>query len=189
VSQEKDMFRELTAKLSALNPDVDRHTKLLRQEEAQLARLLEKKEMLQNDLNSLLESEEGVTLELEEVQVAIEGLSIQKAEFDEKLQNIIQLVSEAREEESLSNRVYNQALADLKDFEKTLEANKGRRAALEQERDSSSNRKERLSQEIEMLSIELSQVEMSIQELISERELREQEHDQEDLLRFARYRQ
>ncbi len=154
----KEKFQDLTVRLAALNPDVERHSLLLRQVEAQVARLSEKKNILSEDLAKAMEEEARVTTELEAIANKISESSLIRKDLEIRVEQVqAQLEAEVTklqaQEETLRE---NQSFA--KDADRAVADLKAKLAALEQEQMSSMARKSQLSDEIMRIESELAQI-------------------------------
>jgi chromosome segregation protein len=194
IAREKEKFRELTTRLAALNPDVEKHSLLLRQVEAQLARLSEKQTLLREDLErSRLEKEEITqrVAELTEQLSAAEGRREETRarldELDGELKSLLALLRDA--EQKLQGLSQDQKRHDQKTAELQT-----KRATAEQERTLSSARRQHLDagivqlrSEIEALVAELELVreERLTQETIFET-FRAEEREAKDLVEQGR---
>ena len=161
--QARESFRELTHRLAALNPDVERFATFLRQVEAQIARLSEKSNLLGEEQVSLTSSiNESTTLltQLAEelairderrqaVSDELEQLEIELKTMTETLRNADRALSEQRNE--------------AKTLEKTLAEIQSRRATSEHELTLSQTREVQLTQEIETAQQEIAELVESIE--------------------------
>jgi len=144
----KAQFRELTAKLVALNPDVENLSHLLRQDEASLARLMEKTSLLTADLAR-------ADAEMTEVSARIDQLvlELQTTEDERQLSETsvleIQTLLETQLTEQRTREVTHSELQNAHRMtERELGTAETRRATLEQEKSSSANRKVQIEERL-----------------------------------------
>jgi chromosome segregation protein len=137
----KTRFRELTAQLAALNPDVENLSRLLRQDEASLARLQEKTSLLGADLVRAEQESAEISTRIEHLVHELEGTDDERHQSETAVHEL-QFQLEAHLEEQ---RTREASLSDLQGAHRQMERELGsaetRRATLEHEKSSSATRK------------------------------------------------
>ena len=164
LSLAKEKFQDLTARLSSLNPDVEKHSLLLRQVEAQVARLMEKKQILSEDLERSLTEHGERSLRLQEISEKIGEVSIRRGETLDHLQFIeekLQVATDAQVEKENELQVIQRM---AKDSDQKLSGLRSRLAAAEQEETLSKSRQVQIQEEIGRLDIELSDIQSTYEQ-------------------------
>jgi chromosome segregation protein len=155
----KEEFRALTGKLSALNPDVEKHSSFLRQVEAKAARLSEKQEMLGLELKEIEERSGEHNARLEECLAELEGIEERSKTLGLEVENMQgNLQTFVDKEKSLETQVIT-LQNELRGSEKILADLRSDLATHKQELHMSESRRERSLAEIERLSGEVSLIE------------------------------
>ncbi len=159
----KNEFRELTARLAALNPDVERLSHLLRQDEATLARLNEKQILLEQDLKSSESQIQQNTAQIDELLAKVD-------ESKSKREAAEVLFQEAEDALKLSLQCYQdheKLLAEIgsenQKIEKDLISTQGKKATFEQEKKSAQDRVVQLQARISELSASVAQTTTDIE--------------------------
>ncbi len=144
----KSQFRELTAKLAALNPDVENLSTLLRQDEATLARLHEK-------LNILSQERANIEIESSELSAKVETLvaNLERSEESKTQAELKVTECHSKLEEAIESLKEKESeLSDLqiahRQLGKDLSGAETKRATLEHERDSSNHRKRVIEEQL-----------------------------------------
>jgi chromosome segregation protein len=167
-NQAKTQFRELTARLAALNPDVENLSHLLRQDEASLARLQEKTSLLGADLTRADHEMAEVSTRIEQLVQDLEGTEDERQLADSSVAEIQSQLEARLEEQRTHESAHSELQAQHRQMERELGLAETRRATLEQEKTSSSARK----LQIENRLVELEQ---DIRNCVSEIEKRLEE--------------
>lgn len=155
IGQEKDRFRELTARLAALNPDVEKHSLLLRQVEAQLARLTEKQTLLAQDLARIGEEKAEIDGRVAELTESLTIAETRRTETQARLDDAIAELQTSLNLQREAESAHQQLSADSRRQENRLGELQTQRAGALQERTLSSGRKEHLETGIASLRTEL----------------------------------
>ncbi|MEO5667259.1 MAG: AAA family ATPase [Bdellovibrionota bacterium] len=137
----KAQFRELTARLSALNPDVENLSHLLRQDEASLARLQEKTSLLGSDLVRAEHEMAEVSSRITQLVTELEGTEDERHQAETSVHEL-QLQLDTRLEEQRAHETAHSTLQNSqRQMERELGTAETRRATLEHEKSSSAARK------------------------------------------------
>ncbi|HVJ64853.1 MAG TPA: AAA family ATPase [Bdellovibrionota bacterium] len=155
----KEEFRNLTGKLAALNPDVEKHSSFLRQVEAKAARLSEKQTMLGLELKELSGRAEEHNARLEECLANLESIEVRSETLaaDVETQSLeVQALLE--KEKSLEAQLIGYQ-NELRSSEKIVSDLRSELATHKQELHMSQSRRERSLAEIDRLSAEVAQIE------------------------------
>lgn len=160
----KEKFQDLTARLSAINPDVEKHSSLLRQVEAQVARLLEKRSLLGEELLRSQTEQGEVSQKLETLSQDVgaltekkESLSLGLAEAEQKLENV-------RGEQQVCEDSLRTLQKSAQEIDRKLGDLRARKAAGEQEQSLSETRKGQITVEITRLDGEITDIEQNFNE-------------------------
>jgi chromosome segregation protein len=147
IQNAKEKFRELTQRLASLNPDVERYSSFLREVEAKLARLSEKKNLLLEEINK-------GNIETEEINSKINELSLQLVEIEARKQKAqSDLIEHDNVKELLQTdlEAVQAKLADLrsqsKSLEKQISSSQSQRSALSQEHNLQNARRSQIQDE------------------------------------------
>jgi chromosome segregation protein len=165
----KAQFRELTARLAALNPDVENLSTLLRQDEAALARLQEKTSLLSSDLKSVQEEAAEISSRLEHLVAELEATEDQKLQAQARVEELESSLTAQLEEQ----KSYEQALQAAQNEYRQLEREQGtaetRRATLEHERESAITRKTQIEERLVSLEQDIrncvAEIEAKLEEI------------------------
>ncbi|MBS1984576.1 MAG: AAA family ATPase [Bdellovibrionales bacterium] len=171
IGQEKDRFRELTARLAALNPDVEKHSVLLRQVEAQLARLSEKQTLLQEDLSRTIQEKADITGKIDEINQLLQEAEARKVATAESLESVKAELQTALALQREAESKFQQLGQEARRCEQRLSELQTRRAAAEQERTLSSARREHLESGIANIESEIASLAAQLETQAAEREL------------------
>lgn len=168
-NQAKSQFRELTARLAALNPDVENLSTLLRQDEAALARLQEKTNLLSADLKTVQEESVEISTRLNQLVLELESAEDQKLLAEANLENFESQLSTQLEDQKSHEQVLQNLQSEHRRVEKEQGSAETRRATLEQERESSSMRKLQIEERLVSLEQEIrtcvNEIEAKLEEI------------------------
>lgn len=169
LSIEKEAYKLLTQRLVALNPGLQKHTDLIRELEAQVARLGEKKENLAREFDQNSEKLETLKLQLEERNtVLIEKTELRKnseealSDAQSKLTQVELRIKEKSSELESVQKLYSDVL-------KQLTSLKTDQAGLLQEKNLSASRLAQLEADFKEVSLQLDQIQGSREELARSR--------------------
>jgi chromosome segregation protein len=147
IHQSKDKFRELTQRLAALNPDVERYSTFLREVEAKIARLSEKKILLEEEVQKgLIESAE-INQKLEELSVSLQEIEVRKNAIQSLVienDNVREIVQNQVAEK---NSILSDLRSQIKTAERELSSVQNTRSALTQEQSLQNARKSQIFDE------------------------------------------
>lgn len=164
LSQAKEKFRELTSQLAALNPDVEKHSVFLRQVEAQLARLSEKKDLLSAELTRAIEESHEITLKLEEVTAELSHAELRKDQILEQLgqteADLEILQSQSQQHASKVSELRTQ----VKQSDREIADMQTKRASSEQERNILKAREAQLSEEITRFEVQVVELNAAVED-------------------------
>jgi len=160
----KDRFRELTQQLSALNPDVERYSSFLRQVEAKMARLSEKKNLLSEQLEKAKVDSLELSAKIEEITNRLSESEEKKLIQSEKLQSSQIELDEKSSLSQISHQTLNGLRNEIRSLEKTLGEQQTQRAALEQENNLLTVRKTQINEENVRFEEQSIEIRMSIEE-------------------------
>jgi chromosome segregation protein len=151
----KNTFRDLTAKLAALNPDVEKLSTLLRRDEAYLARLLEKRELLTQDLIRIESDVQEISAKLEDLVVRLQSLDEQKEQAAMAVEDV-QLQLQGRiDEQKAAEALLASVQQQYRNVDRELAQGQTRKAGLERELQVSSARAEELIARTQEIDTEL----------------------------------
>jgi len=166
---EREAYKLLTQRLVALNPGLQKHTDLIRELEAQVARLGEKKENLAREFELNTDKLEALKLQLEERNtLLIEKTDLRKgseealADVQAKLALVELRIKEKGSELEGVQKLYSDVL-------KQLTSQKTEQASLLQEKNLSSSRLVQLEADFKEVSEQLDQIQASREELARSR--------------------
>lgn len=164
IAEEKDKFRELTARLAALNPDVERHSVLLRQVEAQLAKLSERETLLTEELARATQEKDELSRKIEEITEQVATAEARKLatkdSLDGSLAELQTSLGLQREAEAKLQGLAQQARKQ----DQELSELRSSRAAAEQEKTLSAARRQHLEHEIGMIRQDIEALALEIEE-------------------------
>lgn len=165
LSVEKEAYKLLTQRLVALNPGLQKHTDLIRELEAQVARLGEKKENLAREFDQNSEKLENLTLQLQDRNtLLIEKTELRKGcedsltEAQARLAQVELRIKEKGGELEGVQKLYSDVL-------KQLTSLKTEQASLLQEKNLSSSRMMQLETDLREIATQLDQIQSSREEL------------------------
>jgi chromosome segregation protein len=161
----KEKFRELTQRLAALNPDVENHSRFLRQVEAQLARLTEKRELLSQDLVRAGESSVELSAKIEEATTLLRESEERRAVLEGDFANLESELQAATAAQKTAEASASELQNKAKGVDRELSDERSRKAAADQERILSLARQDQLGQEIEILAQEGAELASRLEEL------------------------
>ncbi|MEZ4814385.1 MAG: AAA family ATPase [Bdellovibrionota bacterium] len=166
---EKEAYKLLTQRLVALNPGLQKHTDLIRELEAQVARLGEKKENLSREFELNSEKLEDLKVQLEERNsLLIEKTELRKTceesllDAQAKLSEVELRIKEKSTELESAQKLYNEVL-------KQLTSQKTEQASLLQEKNLSASRLAQLEADFKEVSAQLDVIQVSREELAKSR--------------------
>lgn len=136
----KNQFRELTAKLSALNPDVEKYTVFLGQVEADLARLHEKQSLYRVEEESLKSRIQENNQDISSLERSFREQQEEKQSLESNLLNSENEVENNRANFNELETVIEKYSHELREGEKTLSNKQQELATLKQEADMSKQR-------------------------------------------------
>lgn len=163
-AQAKEHFRELTARLAALDPAVEKHSLFLRQVEATLARLSEKKDILSNDLTEAIREQSEISVKLQHAAEGLASAEARKGQSNEKLKAVETSLQAALALQSHKEQIHQHLTAESKKLDKEIADAQSQKAALDQEKILSAARREQLQLEVENLSQNLLELDGQIAE-------------------------
>lgn len=166
----KEKFQDLTARLSALNPDVEKHSSLLRQVEAQVARLLEKQSLLGEELERSQNGQAEVSEKLEIITQEVAQSTEAKALLATALENAQQKLETVRQEQLTCEENLRNVQRSAKEVDRQLSDLRARKAAGEQEQSLSVTRQTQITEEIARLETEIGGIEEHFNEEMMVRE-------------------
>ncbi len=165
LSVEKEAYKLLTQRLVALNPGLQKHTDLIRELEAQVARLGEKKENLGREFELNSDKLEALKSQLEERNtLLVEKTDLRSAaeqnhsELQSKLSLVEVRIKEKGAELESIQKLYSDVL-------KQLTSQKTEQASLLQEKNLSQSRISQLENDFAEVSAQLDQIQASREEL------------------------
>jgi chromosome segregation protein len=164
----KAQFRELTARLAALNPDVENLSHLLRQDEAALARLLEKTSLLSADLTRADQEMTEVSARLEQLVAELEGTDDERHLAETSVHELMAQLETRLEEQRTREVAHSELQSAQRQLERELGTAETRRATLEHEKSSSEARKVQIEER-------LVEIEQDIRNCVAEIEKRLEE--------------
>ena len=163
-TQAKDKFRELTSQLAALNPDVERYSVFLRQVEAQVARLSEKKNLLGQDLVTVGVESEEIGVKLQEIMQQLSEAEARKNGLAEVLKQSEGALEESQAKASESSAHLSELRSSVKRSDRDIAELQTRRAAVEQESNLIRARRSQLEDETSRLRTTVSETDGLIEE-------------------------
>jgi chromosome segregation protein len=183
LGQAKETFRQLTSRLAALNPDVERHTTFLRQVESQLARLTEKKDLLSAQRDEAVNESEQLGTRINALTLDLESQSIKKDQLKIDFENFDADLRQTDEAVKAQKMQLDAERNQLRELEKQLSQVQSQRAALEQERMLLKTRIEQLKNECVELATQMTEVQteseaFELKKTVADAEFR-RNHDEE----------
>lgn len=160
----KEKFQDLTARLSAINPDVEKHSSLLRQVEAQVARLLEKRSHLGEELLRSQTEQTEVSQKLETLSQDVGALTEKKETLSLGLEEAEQKLENVRGEQQVCEDSLRTLQKSAQEIDRKLSDLRARKAAGEQEQSLSETRKGQITVEIARLDGEIGDIEQNFNE-------------------------
>jgi chromosome segregation protein len=174
----KNEFRELTARLAALNPDVERLSHLLRQDEATLARLNEKQMLQEQELKNSEASIAQTTQQIDELMTKVEESRLKREAAEELFQNAEDALKLALQSFHAHENVVSQVETEHQNLEKQLISMQAKKASFEQEKKNAQDRILQLQARLQELSDSIAQtaveIEASLEKLNQETEVFEE---------------
>jgi len=161
----KEKFRELTQRLAALNPDVENHSRFLRQVEAQLARLTEKRELLSQDLTRSKESSVELSARIEEASTLLRESQERRQVLEDTFTNLESELQTATAAQKAAEANATELQGRAKSVDRELADERSKKAAADQERVLSHARKDQIGQELEILAQESAEIVTKVEEL------------------------
>jgi len=165
LSAAKDKFRALTQQLAALNPDVENYSRFLREVEARVARLTEKRSLLSEDLTKTSTDILELQTRIEETTALLHECETRRTavQFEvERLESDLHIAVSAQKDIESSVGELSQK---LKSVDRELADEQSKRAAAEQERVLSEARKTQLIEEVDQLVSEVAEVTAKLEEV------------------------
>ena len=156
ISQEKEKFRELTSRLSALNPDVEKHTTLLRQVEAQLARLSEKQTLLTEELVRTGQEKADLSQKITEITESLTIAEVRKSETQGQLEQAMSELQSFLNLQRESEHKFRDLSNESRRQDQSLSELQSKRAAAEQEKTLSHARRQHLESGMAQLQEEIA---------------------------------
>lgn len=159
----KQEFRDLTARLAALNPDVERLSTMLRQDEAHLARMHEKQSILESDLKGCDQQIVSSSENIEKLLSNVEDSKLRKEQAEQLLQDAEDSLKLALQSLQSHDGQVSELETQNQDLEKQLISAQSKKANFEQDLKNSIDRAQTLKNRINEISVSISQAASEIE--------------------------
>ncbi len=154
----KNRFRELTANLAALDPDVERHSLFLRQVETQIARLTEKQNLLNTDLEKSQQEQKEISERLAVMSEELATAELRHEQATQEFETSQNALSSNLEKQNEMEAQLSNIRREAQKIDRLLSEKQSSRAALEQEKMLSTARCEQIQNDITSLTQNLEEL-------------------------------
>ncbi len=181
-NQAKTKFRELTAQLAALNPDVENLSTLLRQDEATLARLHEKVSMLTAERKNIEIEMASISGRIEILVADLESSEDNKTAAEERAAESLEELDRINSELKTKELELSNLQSEHRQTERDLSAAETKRATLEHERNTSNHRKGVIEEQLIEIDAEIRNCVQDIEAKLEEISIQTERFQQAQLV-------